>query len=68
MKIGARDRFEVAVFGLKNAYCGQAPWDGRNGFVTDADEGRARPFLRSLVLVEPGRRRGYVRQSKAVGE
>jgi DNA-binding NarL/FixJ family response regulator len=68
VKIGARDRFEVAVFGLKNAYCGQASWDGQNGFVTEADEERARPILRSLVLVEPERRRGYTRQAKAVGE
>ena len=59
-KIGARDRFEVAVFGLKNAYCGHASWDGRNGFVTESDEERARPVLRSLVLVEPQRRRGYI--------
>ncbi len=58
-KIGARDRFEVAVFGLKNAFCGQASWDGQNGFVTESDEGRARPMLKSLVLVEPERRRGY---------
>ena len=56
-KIGARDRFEVAVFGLKNAYCGQASWDGQNGFVTESDAGRAQPILRSLVLVEPERRR-----------
>ena len=67
VKIGARDRFEVAVFGLKNAYCGQASWDGQNGFVTEADEGRARPVLRSLVLVEPERRRGYSQPAKAVG-
>ncbi len=65
VKIGARDRFEVAVFGLKNAYCGQAAWDGPNGFVTEADEDRARPVLRSLVLVEPQRRRGYGDDPKA---
>jgi DNA-binding NarL/FixJ family response regulator len=67
-KIGARDRFEVAVFGLKNSFCGQASWDGRDGFVTESDEGRAKPVLRSLVLVEPQRRRGYVRRAVAVGE
>ncbi len=67
-KIGARDRFEVAVFGLKNSYCGQASWDGHNSFVTERDEERARPVLRSLVLVEPQRRRGYVRRAVAVGE
>ena len=67
-KIGARDRFEVAVFGLKNSFCGQASWDGRDGFVTESDEGRAKPVLRSLVLVEPQRRRGYVRRAIAVGE
>jgi DNA-binding NarL/FixJ family response regulator len=66
-KIGARDRFEVAVFGLKNSYCGQASWDGQNAFVTETDADRARPVLRSLVLVEPQRRRGYVRRA-AVGE
>jgi DNA-binding NarL/FixJ family response regulator len=67
-KIGARDRFEVAVFGLKNSYCGQASWDGRDGFVTESDEGRARPVLRSLVLVEPHRRRGYGRRAAVVNE
>jgi DNA-binding NarL/FixJ family response regulator len=67
-KIGARDRFEVAVFGLKNSYCGQAQWDGRDGFVTESDEERARPVLRSLVLVEPQRRRGYARRAVAVNE
>ena len=67
-KIGARDRFEVAVFGLKSAYCGQASWDGDNGFVTESDEERARPVLRSLVLVEPQRRRGYSRYATAVGK
>jgi DNA-binding NarL/FixJ family response regulator len=64
-KIGARDRFEVAVFGLKNEYCGQASWDGQNAFVTSSDEGRARSVLKSLVLVEPQRRRGYVRRGGA---
>jgi len=67
-KIGARDRFELAVFGLKNSFCGHASWDGQNGFVTEGDEGRAQPVLRSLVLVEPQRRRGYPRRPKAVGE
>lgn len=67
-KIGARDRFEVAVFGLKNAFCGQASWDGQNGFVTASDEERARPMLKSLVLVEPQRRRGYAGNGiRAVG-
>jgi DNA-binding NarL/FixJ family response regulator len=67
-KIGARDRFEVAVFGLKNAFCGQASWDGQNGFVTEGDEGRARPMLKSLVLVEPERRRRYTGQgARAIG-
>jgi DNA-binding NarL/FixJ family response regulator len=67
-KIGARDRFEVAVFGLKNAYCGQASWDGQNAFVTENDEERARPVLRSLVLVEPQRRRGYARRAAGANE
>jgi two-component system nitrate/nitrite response regulator NarL len=67
-KTGARDRFEVALFGLKNSVCGHAAWDGRNAFVTDSDAGRARPVLRSLMLVEPARRRGYARLSMAVGE
>ncbi len=67
-KLGARDRFEAAVFGLKNAYCGQASWDGPNGFVTGPDEQRARPVLRSLVLVEPQRRRGYAARATTVGE
>lgn len=65
-KIGARDRFEVAVFGLKNAMCGQASWDGGNAFVTEHDEERAKPVLRSLVLVEPQRRRGYGRRAMAL--
>ena len=68
VKIGARDRFEVAVFGLKNAYCARAAWDGQNGFVTEIDQGRARPVLRSLVLVEPKRRRGYEALPRAAGE
>jgi len=68
IKVGARDRFELAVFGLKNLNCGYAFWDGYNAFVTDADEERARPVLRSLVLVEPKRRKGYVRLAKAAGE
>jgi DNA-binding NarL/FixJ family response regulator len=67
-KIGARDRFEVAVFGLKNEYCGQASWDGEDAFVTEGDEARARPLLKSLVLVEPQRRRGYGTRAKASGE
>jgi len=67
-KIGARDRFEVAVFGLKNAYCGHASWDGRNQFMTESDEERARPVLRSLVLVEPERRRGYVKRAAGLGK
>jgi DNA-binding NarL/FixJ family response regulator len=65
-KVGARDRLELAVFGLKNAYCGQASWDGHNAFVTEAEEDRARPFLRSLVLVEPARRSGYPEASMGV--
>jgi DNA-binding NarL/FixJ family response regulator len=65
-KIGARDRFEVAVFGLKNEYCGQASWDGQGAFVTASDEGRARSVLKSLVLVEPQRRRGYARRAVGV--
>jgi DNA-binding NarL/FixJ family response regulator len=67
-KIGARDRFELAVFGLKNSYCGQASWDGQNSFVTQSDAGRAQPVLKSLVLVEPQRRRGYPRRAAVVGE
>ena len=58
-KVGARDRFELALFGLKNAYCGQATWDGPHSFVMEPEEQRARPVLRSLVLVEPARRSGY---------
>jgi DNA-binding NarL/FixJ family response regulator len=61
-KVGARDRFELAVLGLKNAYFGQANWDGKNSFVTGAQAERMRPFLRSLVLVEPARRSGYPEQ------
>jgi DNA-binding NarL/FixJ family response regulator len=67
-KVGARDRFELAVLGLKNAYFGQAAWDGENSFVTEPEDERARPFLRSLVLVEPARRGGYPEISrKAAG-
>ncbi len=63
-KVGARDRFELAVLGLKNAYFGQANWDGENSFVTESEDERARPFLRTLVLVEPARRGGYPEQSR----
>ncbi|MBV9503451.1 MAG: response regulator transcription factor [Acidobacteriia bacterium] len=58
-KVGARDRFELALFGLKNTYCGQAWWDGPNGFVMEPEQERAAPLVRSLVLVEPARRQGY---------
>ncbi len=68
LKVGARDRFELAVFGLRNLHCGYAFWDGQNAFVTETDEERARPALRSLVLVEPERRRGYRPLAKAAGE
>ena len=57
-KVGARDRFELALFGLKNTYCGQAWWDGPNGFVMEPQQERAAPLVRSLVLVEPARRQG----------
>jgi len=67
-KIGARDRFELALLGLKNTYCGEAFWDGQRGFVSQAEEQRARPVLRKLVLVEPARRRGYPEEvQKAAG-
>ncbi len=65
LKVGARDRFELAVFGLKNLYCGHAFWDGQNAFVTELDEQRARPALRSLLLLEPKRRKGYARLPQA---
>jgi len=58
-KVGARDRFELAIFGMQNLNCGHAWWDGYNAFVTEPDEERARPGLKSLLLVEPKRRRGY---------
>jgi DNA-binding CsgD family transcriptional regulator len=59
IKVGARDRLELAVFGMKNTLFGQSSWDGRDGFVTGTDESRAKPVLRTLLLVEPARRRGY---------
>ena len=65
-KVGARDRFELAVLGLKNAYYGQAYWDGKNGFVTEAEDARSRPYLRSLVLVQPVRRTGYPEEAAHV--
>jgi DNA-binding NarL/FixJ family response regulator len=68
IKAGARDRFELAVFGLKNAYCGHAFWDGQNAFVTEGDEARARPILRSLLLLRPKRQSGYARYAPASGE
>jgi DNA-binding CsgD family transcriptional regulator len=68
IKAGARDRFELAVFGLKNAYCGHAFWDGQNAFVTEGDEARARPILRSLLLLRPKRQSGYERHAQASGE
>ncbi len=58
-KVGARDRFELALFGLKNTYWGQASWDGAHRFVMDPEVERAGPTVRSLVLVEPVRRHGY---------
>ncbi len=67
-KVGARDRFELAVLGLKNTYCGEAFWDGQHSFVSQPEADRARPVLRSLVLIEPARRRGYPEQTqKAAG-
>ncbi len=66
-KVGARDRYELALFAWKNANCGQAEWDGPNAFVTRREEERARPILRSLVLVEPARRRGYPDVARAAG-
>ena len=54
-KVGARDRFELAILGLKNTYWGQAFWDGPNHFVTSPEQERSQPILRSLVLVEPAR-------------
>jgi two-component system nitrate/nitrite response regulator NarL len=68
IKVGARDRFELAVFGLKNLNCGHAFWDGQNAFVTEPDEERARPALRSLLLMEPKRRKGYGQVARASGE
>lgn len=68
LKVGARDRFELAVFGLKNLNYGHAFWDGQNAFVTDLDEERARPVLKSLLLMEPKRRKGYSQLAKASGE
>jgi DNA-binding NarL/FixJ family response regulator len=68
LKVGARDRLELAIFGLKNALCGQASWDGQNAFVTENDEERARPVLRSLLLVEPARRKGYSPLPQASGQ
>jgi len=67
IKVGARDRLELAVFGLKNAFCGQSSWDGRDAFVTENDEGRARPVLRSLVLVKPARCSAEPTPVKAAG-
>lgn len=58
-KTGARDRFELAILGLKNVFCGQAAWDGPNAFLTEPEADRARPGLRSLVLVKPVRKTGY---------
>jgi DNA-binding NarL/FixJ family response regulator len=67
-KSGARDRFELALLGLKNTYCGEAFWDGQRAFVSEPEGERARPVLRRLVLVEPARRRGYPEQvQKAAG-
>jgi DNA-binding NarL/FixJ family response regulator len=65
VKIGARDRFEAAVFGMKNSFCGEAGWDGQDAFVTECDDDRARPAMRSRVLVEPKRRRAYAPLAKS---
>jgi len=68
-KVGARDRFELALLGLKNTFCGEAFWDGQGAFVSKPDPNRARPLLRSLVMVQPDRRRGGYpdEKSKAAG-
>jgi DNA-binding NarL/FixJ family response regulator len=66
-KAGARDRFELALLGIKNSLCGQASWDGPGEFVTAPEEGRARPVLRSLVLVQPARRSGYPDRARRRG-
>jgi DNA-binding NarL/FixJ family response regulator len=64
LKVGAKHRFELAVFGLKNLHCGQASWDGLNTSGQQNSDERARPVLRSLFLVEPRRRSGYAHIAK----
>jgi two-component system, NarL family, nitrate/nitrite response regulator NarL len=53
-KTGARDRFELAILGLKNTWSGQAIWDGPNGCVRARDEERSRPLLRTLMVNRAG--------------
>lgn len=67
VKVGARDRLELAVFALKNTFCGQASWNGRNAVAADHEENKAGPVLRSLLLVEPGSRNTYPALTKAAG-
>jgi hypothetical protein len=51
-KVGVKDRFELALFGLKNLTTGQLPVSEK-GHRTGAS---AMPGLRSLVLEKPAER------------
>ncbi len=51
-KVGVKDRFELALFGLKNLTTGQLPV-GEKGQRANAS---AMPGLRSLVLERPAER------------
>jgi two-component system nitrate/nitrite response regulator NarL len=65
VKAGAKHRFELAVFGLRNLNCGSL---GREAFTASQDktiDDRSRPALRSLFLVEPNTRSRYPEMVKA---
>ena len=66
-KVGARDRFELALFAWQNAYCGQAAWDGRGGSGALKEEQLPGPMLRSLVLVTPAPRQAGREHARVVG-
>ena len=51
-KVGVKDRFELALFGLKNLTTGQLPVNERGGRATASQM----PGLRSLVLEKPADR------------
>jgi DNA-binding NarL/FixJ family response regulator len=68
VKCGARDRLELALFGLQNGFYGQATWDRGNVLAADNDAGRTRPALRSLHLIKSSAREEYAGLAKAAAQ